>query len=300
MPDDDWLDLRTTPYRTIRDLRDELDGDLVALGHYHYDHAMPPIPEQSSDQRLVFGFLISGLQRYRMDGEDLILRGGQGIRFLPGSVYSSADLPEQRGEFFWLVIHAPERRRVQLPGFYKKAAHSWWQRATDDQLPRRFPLSSEIRADLAHLIQSDVTNLDDKDSMHQTRLTLGYGSLLLSLYSLLGEPWENHSSKGILQALRLIENRLSDADLDTDSLAQEANISVSLFHVRFKEETGLPPADYLRHRRIIEAQRILSQPNPPAVTELAMKLGFSSSQYFATVFKRYTRLSPSEWSKRQA
>lgn len=127
----------------------------------------PPIPEQSSDHRLVFGFLISGLQRYRMDGEDLILRGGQGIRFLPGSVYSSADLPEQRGEFFWLVIHVPERRPVQLPGFHKEAAHAWWQRATDAQLPRRFPLSAEIRADLVRLIQSDVTNMDDKVRMPQ-------------------------------------------------------------------------------------------------------------------------------------
>ena len=299
MPDDDWLDLRTTPYRTIQDLRGEIDGDLVALGHYHYDHAMPPIPEQSSDHHLVFGFLISGLQRYRMNGEDLILRGGQGIRFLPGSIYSSADLPEQRGEFFWLVIQAPKRRRVQLPGFHKKAAHAWWQRATDAQLSRRFPLSAEIRADLARLIQSDVTSMDDRDSMHQTRLTLDYGSLLLSLYHLLGEPLDNHSSKEIFQALQLIEDQLSDADLDTERLAQAANISVSLFHTRFKQETGLPPADYLRHRRIMEAQRILSQLNPPAVTALAMRLGFSSSQYFATVFKRYTRLSPSEWSKRQ-
>jgi AraC-like DNA-binding protein len=234
-----------------------------------------------------------------MDGEDLILRGGQGIRFLPGSVYSSADLPEQRGEFFWLAIHVPKSRGIQLPGFHEKSAHSWWQRATDAELPRRFPLSAEIQADLANLVQSDVTNIDDKDSMHQTRLTLDYGSLLLSLYSLLGEPLGNHRSKEIQHALQLIEDRLSDVDLDANRLAQEANISVSLFYARFKKETGLPPVDYLRHRRIIEAQRILSQPNPPAVTELAMKLGFSSSQYFATVFKRYTRLSPSEWRKRQ-
>ena len=128
--------------------------------------------------------------------------------------------------------------------------------------------------------------------MHQTRLTLDYGSLLLSLYQLLGEPLENHTSKGILKALQLIEDQMADAELDTERLAQAANISMSLFHTRFKEEMGLPPADYLRHRRVIEAQRILSQPDAPTVTDLAMQLGFSSSQYFATVFKRYTRMSP--------
>jgi hypothetical protein len=114
MPDDDWLDLRLTKYRTILDLRARLNGSLVALGHYQYDHAMPPIPEQSSSKRLVFGFLISGHQRYRLDGEDLILRGGQGIRFLPGSTYSSADMPEQRGEFYWLVVDHCHAARLQL------------------------------------------------------------------------------------------------------------------------------------------------------------------------------------------
>ncbi|NWK54450.1 helix-turn-helix transcriptional regulator [Verrucomicrobiaceae bacterium N1E253] len=292
MPADDWLDLNSTQYRTIIDLRNHFEGDLTALGHYHYDRAMPPIPEQSSSKRLVFGFLISGLQRYRMDGQDLILRGGQGIRFMPGSVYSSAGLPEQRGEFYWLVVEAPKRRQIKLPGFKPEAANRWWSRATDTDLPGRFPISEELRRRLIRLFNAD---LQDQGAMMETQLSMDCGLLLLSLYQVLAESLDQHTSAEVMKTLQYMEHHLSDMDLDAHVLASVAGLSPSRYHTRFKNETGLPPAEYLRHRRVIEAQRLLAQANAPQVTDLAMALGFSSSQYFATVFKRYTRLSPSQW-----
>ncbi|MCP5535021.1 MAG: helix-turn-helix transcriptional regulator [Akkermansiaceae bacterium] len=292
MAEEDWLDLKTTRYRTIIDLRTCLDGDVSALGHYHYDHAMPPIPEQKSSKRLVFGFLISGLQRYRVDGQDLILRGGQGIRFLPGSVYSSAGLPEQRGEFYWLVVDAPIGRKICLPGFKQDAADRWWSKAVDPQSPRRFPISKQARVRLTRLFQAD---LPSSDPMVLTELWMHCGLLLLSLYDVLGAGSDQHTSEAVMKSLKYIENHLSNTELDAGKLAAAAGMSPSRYHTKFKDETGLPPAEYIRHRRIIEAQRILSRPNAPGITDLAMLLGFSSSQYFATVFKRYTRVSPSQW-----
>lgn len=36
------------------------------------------------------------------------------------------------------------------------------------------------------------------------------------------------------------------------------------------------------------------------VTDIAFDVGFSSSQYFATVFRRYTALAPEAWRRRDA
>jgi AraC-like DNA-binding protein len=52
--------------------------------------------------------------------------------------------------------------------------------------------------------------------------------------------------------------------------------------------------DYITRRRIEESKKMLSQ-GEASVTDIAYALGFSSSQYFATVFKRITGQSPKQF-----
>jgi len=64
----------------------------------------------------------------------------------------------------------------------------------------------------------------------------------------------------------------------------------------FKAQTGLTPNDYLQRLRIEKAQEQLRQTNL-SVTEIALATGFSSGQYFSTVFARYTGVSPTDFRK---
>ena len=74
-------------------------------------------------------------------------------------------------------------------------------------------------------------------------------------------------------------------------LAQVARLSESRCKARFKREIGVPPAEYWLRKKIEQAIVLLKN---RSVTEVAYELGFSSSQYFATVFKRYKLVSPSQ------
>lgn len=65
----------------------------------------------------------------------------------------------------------------------------------------------------------------------------------------------------------------------------------------FKETTGLTPNDYLLRQRIERAKERLTQTSQP-ITEIALGVGFSSSQYFANVFRRYTGMTPLAHRKR--
>jgi AraC-like DNA-binding protein len=47
-------------------------------------------------------------------------------------------------------------------------------------------------------------------------------------------------------------------------------------------------------RRIYRAKYLLREPDRP-ITAIALDLGFSSSQYFATVFKKLVGLTPGEY-----
>ena len=59
----------------------------------------------------------------------------------------------------------------------------------------------------------------------------------------------------------------------------------------FKAQTGLTPHDYLQRMRIEKAQEQLRQ-TVLSVTDIGMAVGFSSGQYFSTVFARYSGVSP--------
>ncbi|MBC8010767.1 MAG: helix-turn-helix transcriptional regulator, partial [Burkholderiales bacterium] len=95
------------------------------------------------------------------------------------------------------------------------------------------------------------------------------------------------------KVLAHVAEHLAEPDvLDVGSLARIAELSVSRFKTRFKAEFGVPPAEYVLRARVEEARRRLARPGA-TVTYVALDLGFSSSQYFATSFKRLTHSTPS-------
>jgi AraC-like DNA-binding protein len=77
-------------------------------------------------------------------------------------------------------------------------------------------------------------------------------------------------------------------------LAREAGLSPTTLHARFCAELGIGPSAWMQQRRLDEAQRLLSETDL-AVTEIAMQMGFSSSQHFATRFRRLTGTTPQRW-----
>ncbi|OQA83704.1 MAG: HTH-type transcriptional activator RhaS [Lentisphaerae bacterium ADurb.Bin242] len=78
--------------------------------------------------------------------------------------------------------------------------------------------------------------------------------------------------------------------------ARECRVSPTAFCKRFKRETGQTPADYFQRLRLTEACRQIARERI-SLTEIAYRLGFSSSQHFSRVFKQYFGLSPREYRR---
>lgn len=79
-----------------------------------------------------------------------------------------------------------------------------------------------------------------------------------------------------------------------DKLVKYMGYSRSRLFDLFRAHTGLTPADYLARYRIKTARKILAQTNRK-VSDVAKSCGFSSAQYFNSVFRRQTGLTPSAW-----
>lgn len=103
------------------------------------------------------------------------------------------------------------------------------------------------------------------------------------------------ASKEIQRTLDYIEHNYKEA-LQLKELAKIAGYSLSRFKIKFKEEVGITPADFIIFRKVEYAKYLLKKTNT-SITEIAFDAGFSSSNYFGTAFKRLSNLTPSQYRK---
>jgi AraC family transcriptional regulator len=77
-------------------------------------------------------------------------------------------------------------------------------------------------------------------------------------------------------------------------LARTIDLSVGHFHRALRATLGVTPLEFVTHRRIERARRLLATAST-SITELSLRVGFASPNHFARLFRRATGLSPSEY-----
>src|SRR5262249_30775808 len=80
------------------------------------------------------------------------------------------------------------------------------------------------------------------------------------------------------------------------TLACIARLSPHYFCRSFKRSFGIPPRRYQIDRRI-ECAKLLLATQAISVTEVALTVGFSNSNYFASMFRRATGLTPTAYRR---
>lgn len=80
-------------------------------------------------------------------------------------------------------------------------------------------------------------------------------------------------------------------------LAAAVNLSPSRLHQLFKEETGLPPARYLRQLRMRRAKELLETTNL-SVKQVMAGVGVSDESHFVRDFRKSCGLTPARYRER--
>jgi AraC-like DNA-binding protein len=96
-------------------------------------------------------------------------------------------------------------------------------------------------------------------------------------------------------AIAYLREHLSEP-VGMDDLVRHVGFSRARMFDIFKAQTGLTPNDYLQRVRVEKAQEQLRKTHL-SVTQIALATGFSSGQYFSTVFARYAGVSPTAFRK---
>ncbi|MCI1723016.1 MAG: AraC family transcriptional regulator [Lachnospiraceae bacterium] len=101
---------------------------------------------------------------------------------------------------------------------------------------------------------------------------------------------------GIRDSIRYLNENLQ-ANLRLEDLAQVSGYSLSRFKVKFKKEIGVTPAEFITLQKLDEAKKQLRETDKN-ITEIAYDLGFSSSNYFSSVFKKIEACTPQYYRKK--
>jgi len=256
------------------------------LGHYNYTRAQSGLPEHAHRGVLEICFLARGRQTYSVAGRDYRLRGGDIFLTFPNEVHGTGGAPEEKGELYWLMLPIPPRREglLRLPTAQSRAL----SRDLLALKPRHFRGTWKMK----DLLDGVLVRCGERPgAMRDYQIANRIGAFLLEVIASAKSAAPRPSAPGLEPVLAYITRHL-DEPLSVPVLAQQAGISVARFKARFKEETGIPPGEYVLRRKVETAQKRLRNTDE-SVTRIAFDLGFSSSQYFATVYKRYTGHTPS-------
>lgn len=110
-----------------------------------------------------------------------------------------------------------------------------------------------------------------------------------------GDPLSD-DERFLQRVTRLIEDNLSDSDLNVNVLSTLSGISSKQLYRRIKALTGMTTVAYIRDLRLKKAAALLSK-GTYTVSEVMYMVGFNNLSYFTRCFTEEYKESPSVYKK---
>jgi len=283
-----YLDLKSNGERMIINLRALKFVNVVVLGHYSYKEAKKKLDMHQHDEMIEICFLESGSQYYKVGSENYFLKGGDILITHPNVIHGTSSYPEEKGSLFWLIIKAP-KIPFKLLNLSTKESKLLIDRILNVERIH-FKGSVEMKK-----LLTDIFYWFNKksDPLSKVEITNHLLRFLLQVIQCSENIDKNYISNDIEYCKKYIEENVFQKIYISD-LAARINLSESRFKHKFKEELGTPPNEYVLKVKIEKAKNLLSS-KEVSISDIAYDLGFSSSSYFSTVFKKFQGISPTEF-----
>jgi AraC-like DNA-binding protein len=275
--------------RRILNLRELGIPDVPLVGRYEYHYAHPGLRTHTHPSAIEICYLARGKQTYRIGERQYHLVGGDLFVTVPGELHDTAGQPEDAGILYWINLRIP-RRGGSLLGLPARDSVLLVEKLLD--LPKRhFSGSVKLK-----MILDDVFEVYDRpdDPLKRVGMINLITRYLLEVVNCAQGCAHSRLSPGVARIAETIHSH-PEENYSLAALAEGAGLSVSRFKARFKAEVGAPPHEYILRSKIEAARKLLQE--DWSVTDIAMRLGFASSQYFATVFKRFSDQTPGDFRR---
>lgn len=231
-------------------------------------------------------FVVKGFQIYEAEGEVFNLSGSDIFVAYPGEPHSSGSYPESVCSLIWMQI----KLENGIPFFGLDESHAGYLRESLRSLPRFFSGDAALRNTLTEAFYGLAEENEGERYLAEQQLVYSLFRMIK-----LSQKLVARQADSIEEAVAYIHANLGKPIL-LEEAADSCGLSLSRFKVKFKEEVGVTPREYINLVKIEKAKRLLEQ--NASVTDTALSLGFSTPNYFAVSFKKYTGLTPREYQER--
>lgn len=260
-------------------------GIPVVLGRVNYAKAHMPLSRHVHGGRMEFVYVAKGRQYYRVDGVEYAVEGGEIFFTHAGEIHDSSSRPEEKALFYYLIVDIP----ALCCGFLGCGSEGEAIAQALSGMKRRV---FKARPDTRRLLDGMLACAFSDPPFRATMFRNLISNFLLGAIEC-EQKGGGAKPATMGPALDHIEQYIEE-ELTLAALAALVHLSVPRFKSSFRRQAGIPPREYVLRKKVDRAKALLAEPSA-SITEVAYRLQFSSSQYFATVFKRYAYVTPREY-----
>ena len=281
----EWVDgFADTKQRKVFTFHEHGIPGLRMFGYHNTSHAIAPLDVHFHRDCFEFTFLVQGNLRFFVGDKSYPLSGGDMYVTFPNEVHSTGNIPLSLHQMYWFQLETDDPSNL----LFMNPEKSRWLVEQLNQLNTRVIKMEPTTENLLRQIFSDIAGGTEVGKLQAAALL----EVLLCQILVDSRMPCFHITPDIGRATEYILDHI-EKNLTMEELAGVALLSVSRFKQKFKDEMGTSPRNFINFHKIEAAKRLLQE--GMNVTGAAMSLGFSGSDYFAVVFRRYTSVSPSQY-----
>lgn len=261
---------------------------LVLFGHNINSKAELPLKLHTHKDCIEIVILVKGQESYFIEDQKYDLSGGDVFISLFNQPHQSGGPYQGVSEFYWF--------QIDLTQYDKFLGLS--ERYASNLISSLLSIEKHVfRVDnecLSLVKKSFRSALNNDNEIYIISLFLNMLTHLLNNYEL---STNKNTCVFADRVLEYIDKNIEE-DISLYDICEYVGVSLSTLKHKFKKEVGKTPRDYINFKKVSLARKLLS--SGKNVSETALSLGYSSSDYFSVVFKRYTAMTPMEYIKSTA
>ena len=218
---------------------------------------------------------------YKLGEKDLMIYG-------PGQFHSQRT--DNQAVSYVTIMFNMENISPDLPD-------DWYNVLTN----RVFHYNKKIYTLIKALVQESSTGAPYTDSLMHCLLTETIIRLLQGVYSTPSvQPSsvvrQNYQDELFDRVLQFVESKIYEP-LTVADICRQFSLSRSTLQLLFKNAVNQSPKKYISDMKLERSCQMLRE-NKYTISEISLKLGYSSIHYFSNAFNQKYHISPSEYAKR--